>query len=72
VRVGLRHVADARANGERRLGDVEAELRRRLQALVAETESERTVLDTRLGDLSRRLDELAARARERLGAGAGS
>jgi len=53
---------------ERRLGDMESELRRRLQALVAETDSERTVLETRLSELSRRVDELLARSRESLGA----
>jgi hypothetical protein len=53
---------------ERRLSDMESELRRRLQALVAETDSERTMLDTRLADLSRRLDEAVARARDTLGA----
>ena len=47
------------------------ELRRRLQALVAETDSERATLETRLSELSRRVDELLARSRERLGAGAG-
>ena len=56
---------------ERRLGDMESELRRRLQALVAETDSERATLDTRLSELTRRVDELLARSRERLGAGAG-
>ena len=38
----------------------------RLQSLTAETDSERTVLETRLSDLSRRLDELLAQARESL------
>ena len=56
---------------ERRLGDMESELRRRLQALVAETDSERTVLETRLSELSRRVDELLPRSRESLGARAG-
>jgi uncharacterized protein YukE len=56
---------------ERRLSDMESELRRRLQALVAETDSERETLETRLADLSRRLDEVASRSREGLGARAG-
>ena len=56
---------------ERRLSDMESELRRRLQALVAETDSERATLETRLSDLSRRLDEVASRSRESLGARAG-
>ena len=51
---------------ESRLGDMESDLRRRLQSLTAETDSERTVLETRLSDLSRRLDELLAQARESL------
>jgi gas vesicle protein len=56
---------------ERRLSDMESELRRRLQALVAETDSERETLESRLADLSRRLDEVASRSRESLGARTG-
>ena len=59
------------ASLEQRLVDTEADLRRRVQTLVAETESERAVLDTRLGELSRRLDETVARAQEQLAALAG-
>ena len=56
------------ASLEERLADTEAELRRRVQTLVAETESERGVLEARLGELSRRLDETVARAQEQLAA----
>ena len=52
-------VADA---FQHRLSEADAELRRTLGALVADAESERTVLETRLHELSRRLDELAMQA----------
>ena len=42
-----------------------------MSSVIAETESERAVLEARLGELSRRLDETVARARESLGARAG-
>lgn len=42
--------------------DVEVSLRERLQEIAVDAESERAVLDARLHDLARRLDELAARA----------
>jgi hypothetical protein len=51
---------------EARLADAEGELRRQLQSLMAETDAERAVLRARLDDLSRRLDEVVSRARERL------
>ena len=51
---------------ESRLGDFEADVRRRLEALVADTEAERGVLEARLHDLARRVDELATRAEARL------
>ena len=56
------------ASVERRLSDSEAEIRRRVHALVAETESERAVLDARLAELARRLDESVSRAQEQLAA----
>src|SRR5919199_1890693 len=49
---------------ERRLADVESDLRRRVQALVAETEAEREGLDVRLSELARRLDETLARVED--------
>ena len=53
---------------ERRVGEAEHELRARLQAIAAETEAERAVLETRLNELSRRIDDNLLAARERLGA----
>jgi hypothetical protein len=52
---------------EQRLSEAEAELRRRMKALEEETEAERGILDTRLQDLSRRIDETVAEAELRLG-----
>ena len=63
VTAGLeRQRAEAIANFESRLMQAEQELRRRLDGLAADAEAERAVLDARLHDLARRLDELAARA----------
>jgi len=50
------------------MSDAEAELRRRMAALEAQTEAERGILETRLQDLARRVDELASEAENRLGA----
>jgi hypothetical protein len=47
---------------QRRLAETDGELRRTLGALVAEAESERTVLEARLQELARRVDELATHA----------
>ena len=47
---------------QERLSEADAELRRTLGALVAEAESERSVLDARLQELARRLDEVATHA----------
>jgi hypothetical protein len=41
---------------ERRLGDAEADLRRRTDALVRDTESERALIKARLDDLTRQID----------------
>jgi hypothetical protein len=46
---------------EDRAHQVEAGLRDRLREIAADAESERAVLDGRLHELARRLDELAAR-----------
>lgn len=46
---------------EARLTNAEQELRRRLDGLVADTEAERAVLEARLRDLARRIDETLAR-----------
>jgi hypothetical protein len=42
---------------QRRVGDAEVELRSQVQALAADAEAERTVLNARLQDLQRRIDE---------------
>jgi hypothetical protein len=47
---------------EQRAQEVEAGLRLRLHEIAADAEAERAVLDARLHDLQRRLDEQAARA----------
>jgi len=51
-----------------RLAAAEAELRRNLQAIAAEGEGERAVLEARLGELTRRIDEAVIQARRRLDA----
>ncbi len=51
---------------QRRIGDAEVELRSQVQALAADAEAERTVLDARLRDLQRRIDETATEAGSRL------
>jgi hypothetical protein len=52
---------DALVSLEDRAHQVESGLRERLREIAADAESERTVLDGRLHELSRRLDELTAR-----------
>jgi hypothetical protein len=52
---------DALVSLEDRAHQVEAGLRDRLKEIAADAESERAVLDGRLHELARRLDELAAR-----------
>jgi len=47
---------------QQRLADADGELRRTLGAFVADAESERTVLEARLQELARRLDEVANHA----------
>ncbi len=51
---------------EQRLSDAESEQRRRIEALEAETEAERGILETRLQELARRIDETVAQAENRL------
>jgi len=53
---------DAVAALGRRLGEAEEELGRRLQSLVADVDAERTVLNARLQELARRIDEAHVRA----------
>jgi hypothetical protein len=50
------------ASYEQRLLGAEHELRRRLDTLSADAEAERAVLDARLQELARRIDEATARA----------
>jgi hypothetical protein len=62
VTVGLeRHRVEAIAEFESRLSQAEQELRRRLDGLAADTEAERAVLDARLRELAKRIDETFAR-----------
>jgi ABC-type Fe2+-enterobactin transport system substrate-binding protein len=54
---------DAVAALERRLAEAEEELMRRVQALTADVDADRTVIQARLTELGRRIDETYARAR---------
>ncbi|HEX6664249.1 MAG TPA: hypothetical protein VF025_11285 [Gaiellaceae bacterium] len=56
-----RQRVEALSELEGRLGQAEHELRRRIDGLVADTEAERAVLEARLQDLARRIDETLAR-----------
>jgi len=53
---------DALQSLEDRAHKVESSLRERLHEIASDAEAERAVLDARLHDLSRRVEELAARA----------
>jgi gas vesicle protein len=69
IAAGLeRHREELAAALEQRLGEAESELRRRAQVLIAEVDSERTVLQARLNELARRIDEAVAASREGFGA----
>jgi uncharacterized phage infection (PIP) family protein YhgE len=62
VTTGLeRQRTEAIAEFEARLTQAEQDLRRRLDGLSADTEAERAVLEARLRELSRRIDETLAR-----------
>lgn len=50
---------------QRRIADAEVELRSQVQALAADAEAERTVLNARLQELQRRIDEALAEAGSR-------
>jgi hypothetical protein len=56
-----RQRVEAIAEFETRMTQSEQELRRRLDTLAADTEAERAVLEARLRDLARRIDETLAR-----------
>jgi hypothetical protein len=63
VAAGLeRQRGEAVSGFEERLTGAEQELRRRLEALAADAEAERAVLEARLHELARRIDEAIARA----------
>ena len=51
---------------QRRIGDAEVELRSQVQALAADAEAERTVLNARLQDLQRRIEDALSDAGARL------
>jgi hypothetical protein len=51
---------------QRRVSEAELELRSQVQALAADAEAERTVLNARLQDLQRRIDEALSEAGSRL------
>jgi hypothetical protein len=52
---------------EQRFAEAEVELRRRMQTLESETEAERGILEARLQDLARRIEETVSEAEIRLG-----
>jgi DNA repair exonuclease SbcCD ATPase subunit len=54
------------ADLQRRIADAEVELRSQVQTLAADAEAERTVLNARLQDLQRRIDEALTEAGSRL------
>jgi hypothetical protein len=54
---------DSVAALERRLAEAEEELMRRVQSLMADVDADRTVIQARLTELGRRIDESYARAR---------
>ena len=51
---------------EQRFVHVEEELRRRADALTADTDAQRAVLEARLHEVSRRIDDALARAQDRV------
>jgi hypothetical protein len=64
IAAGLERQRDeALASIVRGLADVESDLRRRLELLVADMDAERTVVEARLHELTRRIDETFARTR---------
>jgi ABC-type phosphate transport system auxiliary subunit len=54
---------DSVAALERRLAEAEEELMRRVQSLMADVDADRTVIQARLTELGRRIDDTYARAR---------
>src|SRR5262249_20598149 len=58
-----RQRTEAIANFEAHLTQAERDLRRRLDGLSSDTENERAVLEARLGELARKIDEMLARTR---------
>ena len=58
--LGRQH-SEAISEFETRLGQAEHELRRRIDGLAADAEAERAVLEARLRELARRIDETLAR-----------
>jgi hypothetical protein len=54
------------ASLEQRIGAAEQDIRERVQRLAASGETERAVLEARLGELSRRIDEVMQQAERRL------
>ena len=51
---------------QKRIGDAEVELRTQVQSVAADAEAERTVLNARLNELQRRIDDLLNAAESRL------
>jgi hypothetical protein len=50
---------------QRRITDADAELRTQLQAVAGEAEAERTILNARLNELQRRIEDLLGAAESR-------
>jgi hypothetical protein len=67
IAAGLERQRDELAASlEQRLVDYEAEFRRHLQSFIADANAERAVLEARLHELGRRVDDAVTQARERL------
>src|SRR5439155_1256461 len=63
----LEHEQHSLAAGlQKRIGEAEVELRTQVQSLAADAEAERTVLNARLNELQRRIDDLLNAAESRL------
>jgi colicin import membrane protein len=58
---------DALAALERKVEEAEASFRRNLETLAADAEAERGIVEARLHELSRRIEETLAHAQERIG-----
>jgi hypothetical protein len=67
LRVGLERQRDEFFGSlEQRVADLETQVRARLRELTSDAEAERLVIEARLHEVSRRVDDLVARAEARV------